>query len=76
MMVNQPGNMVISEYSKLKEVEAIKMRDAAIQKDFIKPETQKKEAEEKYKNGVWIVIMIAIAMGIVYGIYTAYMFNV
>ena len=76
MMVNQPGNMVISEYSKLKEVEAIKMHDAAIQKDFIKQETQKKEAEEKYKNGVWIVIMIAIAMGIVYGIYTAYMFNV
>lgn len=75
MMISQPGNMVISEYSELKEVEAIKMRDTAIQKDFIKQEAQKKEAEEKYKHGVWIVIMIAIAMCIVYGIYTAYIFN-
>lgn len=68
MMVSQPGNMVISEYSEVKEVEAVKARDAAIQRDFVAQETQKKEAEEKYKNGVWIVIGIAVVIGIIYGI--------
>lgn len=68
MMVSQPGNMVISEYSEMKEVEAIQARDSAIQRDWIAQETQKKEAEEKYKNGVWIVIGIAVAIGLLYGI--------
>lgn len=74
MMVTQPGNMVISEYSEVKEVETVKARDAAIQRDFVAQETQKREAEEKYKNGVWIVIGIAVAIGLIYGIAMASMF--
>lgn len=74
MMVTQPGNMVISEYSEVKEVEAVKARDAAIQRDFVAQETQKREAEEKYKNGVWIVIGIAVVIGVIYGIYMASIF--
>ena len=74
MMVTQPGNMVISEYSEAKETEAVKARDAAIQRDFVAQETQKREAEEKYKNEVWIVIGIAVAIGLIYGIAMASMF--
>ena len=68
MMVSQPGNMVISEYSEAKGVEAVHKREEAIQRDFVAQETQKKEADEKYKNGVMVVLGIAIAIGVIYGI--------
>lgn len=74
MMINQPGNMVISAYSEEKEAEAIQSRDAAIQRDFVTQETKKKEANEKYKNGVLICIGIVVAIGIFYGIYMASLF--
>ena len=74
MMISQPGNMVISAYSKEKETAAIHSREATIQRDFITQETQKREAKEKYKNGVWICIGIAVAIGIFYGIYMATLF--
>lgn len=74
MMINQPGNMVISEYSEEKEREAVKARSEVIQRDFVAQEAQKREAEEKYKNGVWILIAIAVAIGIIYGIYAASLF--
>lgn len=73
MMVTQPGNMVISEYSEAKEAEAVRTRDAAIERDFVAQETQKKEAAEKYKNGVWILIGIAVVIGLIYGIMIASM---
>lgn len=74
MMVSQPGNMVISAYSEEKEVAAVQSRDAAIERDFVAQETRKKEADEKYKKGVWICIGIAVAIGIFYGIYMATLF--
>ena len=74
MMVSQPGNLVISDYSEEKEVAAVQARDAAIQRDFVAQETRKREANEKYKSGVWICIGIAIAIGIIYGIYMAMLF--
>lgn len=73
MMVSQPGNMVISEYSEAKEAEAVRAKDAVIERDFIAQETQKKEAQEKYKNGVWILIGIAVVIGLIYGIMIASM---
>lgn len=71
MMVNLPGNMVISEYSEQKEMEALRSRNTIIEHDFVAAEMQKKEAEEKYKNGVLILISIAVAIGIFYGIVMA-----
>lgn len=68
MMINQPGNMVISEYSEQKEAEAIRSKELIIERDFMASETQKKEAEEKYKSGVWILIGIAVVIGIIYAI--------
>ncbi len=73
MMVSQPGNMVISEYSEQKQVEAVKAREEMIQRDFVNEQNKRKEADEKYKNGVWIVIGIAVAIGIIYGIMMASM---
>lgn len=71
MMVSQPGNMVISEYSEQKQVEAVKAREDMIQRDFVNEQNKRKEADEKYKNGVWILIGIAVAIGIIYGIMMA-----
>ena len=72
MMINQPGNMVISEYTETKEQEVIREREYSIQRDFVATETQKKQAEENYKNGVmtvvWVAVGIAVVLGIFYGI--------
>lgn len=73
MMVSQPGNMVISEYSEQKQVEAVKAREEMIQRDFVDEQNKRKEADEKYKNGVWILIGIAVAIGLIYGIAMASM---
>lgn len=69
MMVNQPGNMVISEYSLASEESALKERERTISRDYIAEENRKKEANEKYKSGVIIVFVVAIVFAIIYGIY-------
>ena len=74
MMVNQAGNMVISEYSEKRELETVKARDAAIKHDFAVHEREKQEADERYKRGVWILIGIAIVIAIIYVIYDATIF--
>lgn len=74
MMVNQAGNMVISEYSEERELETVKARDAAIKHDFAMHEREKQEADERYKRGVWILIGIAIVIAVIYVIYDATMF--
>ena len=71
MMINQPGNMVISDYSEQKEEAMLRQRDYTINRDFVAEETQKKDANEKYKNGVKTVIIIAIIIGLIIGIYQA-----
>lgn len=68
MMINQPGNIVVSDYNEQKEKDAICQREVAIQRDFIEQENQKRIAEEKYRNGVWIMIAIAVVIGIFYGL--------
>lgn len=74
MMVNQAGNMVISEYSEEREIETVKARDAAIKHDFAMHEREKQEADERYRRGVWILIGIAIVIAVFYAIYDATMF--
>lgn len=69
MMVNQPGNMVISEYSEEKEESAVREREYSINRDFVAAEMQKKQANENYKNGVKVVIGVAVAIAIVLGIF-------
>lgn len=69
MMVNQPGNMVISEYSLASEESALKERERTISRDYVAEENRKKEANEKYKSGVIIVFVVAIVFAIIYGIY-------
>ena len=69
MMVNQPGNMVISEYSLASEESALRERERTISRDYVAEENRKKEANEKYKSGVIIVFVVAIVFAIIYGIY-------
>lgn len=69
MMISQPGNMVISEYSEQKEAEAVRARDAMINRDFVAEETRKNQADDNYKNGVKVVILVAVAIAVVLGIF-------
>lgn len=71
MMISQPGNMVISEYSKEKSEELVRSKEDAMQRDIISHENERKEADEKYKNGVWILIGVAVVIGILYAISVA-----
>ena len=67
--IPQPGNMVISEYTEEKEVAAVREREYSINRDFVAAENQKKQADENYKNGVKVVIWVAVAIAVVLGIY-------
>ena len=69
MMISQPGTMVISEYSEQKEAEAVRARDAMINRDIVAEETRKKQADDNYKNGVKVVILVAVAIAVVLGIF-------
>lgn len=69
MMVNQPGNMVISEYDRAMEQASIKDRENTIERDFTAEVNRKKEQNEKYNNGVKIVIACAVIFGIIIAIY-------
>lgn len=69
MMINQPGNMVISAYSKQEEENAVREREYTINRDFVNAEVQKKQADENYKNGVKVVIWVAVAIAVVLGIF-------
>lgn len=75
MMINQPGNMVISEYTETKEQEVIREREYSIQRDFVATETQKKQAEENYKNGVMTVVWVAVGIAVVFGIFYGILFS-
>ena len=68
MMVNQPGNMVISPYNAVSENQVVQERDRIIERDFIAEENRKREQSEKYNHGVMIVIIVAIATAILWGI--------
>ena len=69
MMVNQPGNMIISEYDRAMEQASIKDRENTIERDFAAEVNRKKEQNEKYNNGVKIVIACAVIFGIIMAIY-------
>lgn len=75
MMISQPGNMVISEYTKEKEQAVIKEREYSIHRDFVATETQKKQADENYKKGVMTVIWVAIAIAVVFGVFYGILFS-
>lgn len=69
MMISQPGNMVISEYTEEKERTVIKEREHSIHRDFVAAETQKQQADKNYKKGVMTVVWVAVAIAVVLGVY-------
>lgn len=75
MMINQPGNMVISEYTEEKEQAVIKEREYSIHRDFVATETQKQQADENYKKGVMTVVWVAVAIAIVLGVFYGILFS-
>lgn len=75
MMISQPGNMVISEYTEEKERAAIKEREYSIHRDFVATETQKQQADENYKKGVMTVVWVAVAIAVVLGVFYGILFS-
>ena len=71
MAVNQPGNMIISPYDPLKETEALRTRDMAIQRDHIADETRKREQNNKYNTGVILFIAFLVFDAIIWAIWMA-----
>lgn len=69
MMVNQPGNMVISPYDAKREEEVLEERERIIERDFVSEENRKKEQNQKYNNGVKIVILCAVIFAAIFAIY-------
>lgn len=75
MMVNQPGNMFISEYSEEKEKEAVRDREQSIKRDFAAASQQRQEAQDKYNTGVIIVFVVAVIFAIIFVAYEFMIFN-
>lgn len=57
MMVNQPGNLMISEYSKQKAEEVLRNRERSIQQDVAQTEAEKRAANQKH-SGVVVVMVL------------------
>lgn len=72
LSINQPGNIVISEYTTQNEQEVIMKKENIINGDFVDQETKKREEAENNRRGekmfLWIIIGI-IASGIISGIF-------
>lgn len=75
MMVNQPGNMVISAYEPEKAESVQEERENTMKKDFAAEQTRKQEADEKYKKGVQTVIIITVIVAIIWAIAEAAWIN-
>lgn len=60
MVVNQPGNMIISAYDYQKGADILRTREQTIARDYAADVSRKKEQNEKYNTGIkiWIVCMI------------------
>lgn len=71
MAINQPGNLVVSEYDSSKEVEILKTRENAIQRDYAATEHRKQEQNDKYNTGVIIFICFLIVDAIIWAIWMA-----
>ncbi len=69
MMINQPGNMVISEYTAEKEQAVVNEREYSIYRDYVVTEAQKKQADENYKKGVMTVVWVAVAIAVVFSVF-------
>lgn len=68
MMVNQPGNMVISKYEPESVDSIVEERDKRIERDYVAVEKRKEEQNKKYNNGVKWVIIIFVILAIIYAI--------
>lgn len=71
MAANQPGNMIISAYDPLKEIEVLRARENAIQRDYAAAEHRKQEQNNKYNTGIIIFICFLIVDAIIWAIWMA-----
>ena len=72
MLVNQPGNIIVSNYTSQQEIQEIAQnRENKIMADHIADQEKKAELEEKTRNGIMIFVVIMVIISIIYGIQMA-----
>lgn len=72
MLVNQPGNIIVSNYTSQQDIqEIVEKREEIIVSDHIADQQKKAELEEKSRNGVIIFVVFMIIIAIIYGIQMA-----
>ena len=76
MLVNQPGNLVVSDYASSTQVdEIVKEKERILIKDYKEEEQKKIEMEEKSRQGTTIFIIIMIIIAIITIIEIASIYN-
>lgn len=67
MLVNQPGNMVISDYTSMQDVDSLSInKEISILKDVQREQKKKLDLENKSKKGILIFIAIIVVSYIFY----------
>lgn len=76
MLVNQPGNIIISSYESPHQTEIMAQeREQKIAHDDRVSSELKVQAEEKRQSGIVIIVIIIIVSSIIWGIYYASIVN-
>lgn len=76
MLVNQLGNIIVSDYHSQFAVDNIAAdREKTIINDYQKNEQKKQEIEEKSRNGIIIFVIIMVIIAILYGIEMSAIYN-
>lgn len=72
MLINQPGNIIVSDFISMEQVDLIaKEQENIITRDFDLEEEKKQQLEEKTRNGIIIFIALIIISIIMYVISVA-----
>jgi hypothetical protein len=71
MVVSQPGNMVVSPYSKATADSEAQRRSDTISREYHAEQERKEEAARKSKTAITIIIVLVVLSAIVWGIYYA-----
>ena len=75
MMVNQPGNMMVSDYSTTMAESIIEEKEQKIKADCENDEKIKQKNTKKSKKAWTIVMVIAIIYGVIWGIYCSSIYS-
>ena len=75
MVVSQPGNLVVTEYSSMEAEAAARTKEQKIHSDFTAEEQKKEAARQKSNTAAIIIVAVIVVTGIIWGICYASIFS-